>query len=119
VTDSKLLTAIPVLPCLDIKEGIDFYQEKMGFSAFDYGNYAILKRGNIEIHLWLTNDKIFPENSSCYIRVEGIESLYDEYQKKGTIHPNGKLESKGWGIKEFIALDNSGNGIRFGELINE
>jgi hypothetical protein len=35
------------------------------------------------------------------VNVEGIEALYDEYRPKGVIHPNGALETKPWGAKEF------------------
>jgi hypothetical protein len=31
------------------------------------------------------------------------------------VHPNGKLENKPWGIRQFSILDNSGNILHFGE----
>jgi hypothetical protein len=31
------------------------------------------------------------------------------------IHPNGVLETKPWGLKEFTVLDLDGNGITFYE----
>ncbi len=47
---------------------------------------------------------------------DDIETLYAEYQQAGVIHPNGTLEEKPWGLKEFVALDMDGNGLFFFEL---
>lgn len=98
-------------------ESIAFYENKLGFKSLKYDNSVILNRDGIEIHLWLCKDKYLAENSSCYIRLKGIEELYQEFIKNNVIHPNGKLEIKPWGMKEFVVLDNSGNGLNFGEYI--
>jgi catechol 2,3-dioxygenase-like lactoylglutathione lyase family enzyme len=116
---TKFIKAIPVLPCQNIDESINFYENKLGFKAIKYGDMAILERDNLVIHLWLTQDKYLSENSSCYIRVTGIEQIYKEYEENKVIHPNGKLEIKPWGMKEFVVLDNSGNGLNFGESISD
>ena len=43
------------------------------------------------------------------LAVKGIEALYAEYQKRGgKVHPNGPLEEKPWGTKEFGAIDPNG-----------
>lgn len=115
--NTKFLKAIPVLPCQNLDESISFYENMLGFKSTRYPDLAILECDNLEIHLWLTNDKYLSENSSCYVRVTEIEDIYKEYEKKNVIHPNGKLEEKPWGMKEFVVLDNSGNGIRFGESV--
>jgi hypothetical protein len=39
------------------------------------------------------------------VNVEGIAVLYDEYRPKGVIHPNGALETKPWGAKEFTVCE--------------
>ena len=70
-------------------------------------------RGDVEIHLWRCPDKYIAENTACRINVEGIEALYKEYQPQGVIHPNGVLETKSWGMKEFTILDLDGTGITF------
>jgi hypothetical protein len=37
--------------------------------------------------------------------VQGIEAMYAEYQKHGgKVHPNGALQTKPWGTKEFAAI---------------
>jgi uncharacterized glyoxalase superfamily protein PhnB len=48
--------------------------------------------------------------------VKGIEAMYAEYQKRGGIvHPNGSLQTKPWGTKEFAAIDPNGVCVTFQE----
>ncbi len=47
---------------------------------------------------------------------ESIESMYAEYQKRGgKVHPNGPLQTKPWGTKEFGAIDPNGACVTFQE----
>lgn len=54
------------------------------------------------------------EESSCYIRVENIRPLYEEFQKRNAPFRYG-LEVKPWGMNEMQIDDPYGNAIRFGE----
>lgn len=112
-----LQKAAPVLASLNIDKTVTFYKEKLGFTKIGWKdeNYAVIGRDNIEIHFWRCNDKIHPENSSCYIYVTEVDVLYDELSKFEVIHPNGKLEYKPWGTREFAVLDEDGNMIKFGQ----
>jgi uncharacterized glyoxalase superfamily protein PhnB len=48
--------------------------------------------------------------------VQGIEALYVEYQERGgKVHPNGPLQTKPWGTKEFGAIDPNGVCVTFQE----
>lgn len=51
------------------------------------------------------------------IQVEHVEQLYEEFMALGggMIHPNGKLQTKPWGAKEFAVLDLAGVCITFYE----
>ena len=110
-----LRKAIPVLPAGNITETINFFESKLGFVGMNYGNYAILKNKNTEIHLQMSPVK--PGNTSigCLVLVENIEDLYTRFCAKGLVGLKGKLQEKPWGIKEFIIVDNNNNHIRFGE----
>ncbi len=112
-----LLRGIPVLASLDIKKSVAFYKTKLGFDRQGYldDNYAIIARDNFVVHFWKCNDKIHPENTSCYVDVQDIDGLYEELKPHGVIHPNGTLEDKPYGMREFAILDNDGNLIRFGQ----
>lgn len=118
---SHLLRGIPVLASLNIKKTVDFYKTKLGFNKVGYldDNYAVIARDNFVVHFWKCNDKIHPENTSCYVDVEDIDTLYEELKDFDVIHPNGKLENKPWEMREFAILDLDGNMIKFGqEIIN-
>ncbi len=109
----------PVLASLDIQETVAFYENTLGFRPLwkDEG-YGIVSRDEITIHFWHCDDKIFPENTSCYVDVTEVDQLYEEMQQAGVIHPNGKLQDQPWGMREFAIVDLDGNLIRFGQNIN-
>ena len=106
---------IPVLPAINIKETIMFYESKLGFITHDHGGYITMKKDEAELHFFQCADKYLCENSGVYIRVNNIEDLQLELSAFEIIHPNGKLADKPWGIREFYILDNNGNLLRFGE----
>lgn len=108
--------SVPKFPVANVQVSLEFYKKKMGFTElFDYGDYAAVKRDTVEIHLWECHDKHIAENTACRVSVDDIETLYMEYERAGVIHPNGMLEEKPWGVKEFVALDVDGNGLFFFE----
>ena len=112
----ELVSAVPVLPALDIGESVSFYEKRLGFACeFRYDDYAGLERDGIQIHLWRCEDPRIPQNTSCRINVRGIDALYAEYESQRVIHPNGALTTKPWGLREFTIVDASGNSIVFSE----
>lgn len=114
----KLRKAAPVLASLDIFETLDFYTQKLRFrQTYGDAGYGIVVRDEIAIHFWKCDDKIHPENTSCYVYVEDVDYLYEEYSAAGVIHPNGPLKDHPHGMREFAILDNFGNLIRFGQPI--
>ena len=116
---SHLLKGIPVLASLNIKKTVEFYKAKLGFNKIGYldDNYAVIARDNFVVHFWKCNDKIHPENTSCYVDVENIDTLYEELKTFGVIHPNGTLKNHPYGMREFAILDLDGNMIKFGQEI--
>ncbi|PSB23921.1 bleomycin resistance protein [Stenomitos frigidus] len=113
---TKFLSAVPVLPAVDIAATIAFYDQKLGFAIdFQSDDYAGLRRGGAQIHLWQCSDRQLAENTSCRINVSGIDAIYDEYQTQNVIHPNGAIATKLWGLREFAVLDPNGNCLTFAE----
>lgn len=113
-----LESAIPILAYMDHSATVNFYTEILGFKCnAEWDGYIMCERDLIEIHLWKCDDPEIPKNTGCYVRVSDIKNLYQEYEKQGIIHPNGKLEVKPWGMIQFSILDNSGNIINFGERL--
>lgn len=67
MSDNDVAT-IPILSSLNIRATADFYQHTLGFEVIgDYGGYLLVRRGDIELHFWLTDDKALPPVSACYI----------------------------------------------------
>ena len=109
-------TAIPKQAALNMANSVAFYIQRLGFTElFQAEDYAGVRRGAVEIHLWLCDDKNIPQKTACRVQVENIEPLYAEYQEAEVIHPHGSLQETPWGMKEFTILDLDGNGITFFE----
>jgi hypothetical protein len=116
-----MLTNInPKLPMRDKKATKDFYLNKLGFIELnDYGDYLLIKKDDIEIHFFEFKNLDPKENyGQVYIRTNDIDNLYQSLlDNKIDIHPNGKLQIKPWGQKEFSMLDPDSNLLTFGQSI--
>lgn len=116
--------AIPVLPAADTAESLRWWTEICGFiETFRDNtppNYAGIKRGEAHLHIAGMNDKELArkvgDQTMVRISIKGIEDLYSEYQKRGgKVHPNGKLQTKPWGTREFATTDPNGVCVTFQE----
>lgn len=97
-----------------------FYLNKLSFKEIgDYGDYLLVGKDNIEIHFFEYKELNPKENyGQVYIRTDDIESLYKALvDNKTDIHPNGHLQSRPWGQKEFALLDPDNNLLTFGQSI--
>jgi catechol 2,3-dioxygenase-like lactoylglutathione lyase family enzyme len=111
---------IPVPASLDLDESQDFYVRQLGFRAdyHDEHKYLIVKRDEMEIHFWLTNDRRFPENTSCYVRGGQIGALYQEFRSRG-VKRLSEFTVMPWNMKEFHLIDPHRNLLRFGCIPEE
>jgi catechol 2,3-dioxygenase-like lactoylglutathione lyase family enzyme len=114
-----MLTNIhPKLPMRDKALTKDFYLNRLGFKELgDYGEYLMVGKDNIEIHFFEFKELDPKENyGQVYIRTDDIESLYNTLlHNKVAIHPNGHLQNKPWGQKEFALIDPDNNLLTFGQ----
>lgn len=111
---------IPKLPMRDKKATRAFYIDKLGFQEIgDYEGYLMVKKDTIEIHFFEFKGLDPKENyGQVYIRTKSIEDFYQSLLDNHiSIHPNGKLEAKAWGQKEFSMLDPDTNLLTFGQGI--
>jgi hypothetical protein len=112
---SRLVAAIPKLASLDIERSLTFF-ERLGFKRLHASReYGVARRDSVSIHFWLCSDARTPQETGCRISVEGIDELFSTFSKLGIIHPNGQLEPKPWGSREFSILDTDGNLVTFNE----
>jgi uncharacterized glyoxalase superfamily protein PhnB len=116
--------AIPVLPAADAAASLKWWTEICGFTETFRDNtppnYAGINRGDAYLHISGMQDKELArkvgDQTMVRIAVKAIEDLYAEYQKRGGIvHPNGPLQTKPWGTKEFAAIDPNGVCVTFQE----
>ncbi|MFZ1611642.1 MAG: VOC family protein [Chitinophagales bacterium] len=115
-----MLTEIhPKLPMRNKTITKHYYINTLGFKDIgtaDFEGYLIMQKDNIQIHFFEFKNLDPTENyGQVYIRTNDIEKLYKSFQEKNvSIHPNGKLEIKPWGQKEFSLLDPDNNLLTFG-----
>jgi catechol 2,3-dioxygenase-like lactoylglutathione lyase family enzyme len=115
--------AIPILPSRSLSDTLAFFR-RLGFEGeiHGHGDYAIIRRGTVEIHFF-THRELVPAESSamCYIRVADAEGIYRafasaELPRRG-IPRLDALEDKPWGMREFAIVDSDGNLFRIGQTL--
>jgi len=121
---AMISAAIPVLPAADTVASLKWWTEICGFKEVFRDstppNYVGINRGGASLHISGMTDKALArkvgDQTMVRIVVEGIEGFYAEYQERGgKVHPNGSLQTKPWGTKEFAAIDPNGVCVTFQE----
>ena len=106
------------LPFIDKQKTIDFYKALDFSVASDFGDYLIVRYGQLEIHFFFF-PSLEPAKSDfmIYLRVDDLDVMHQSVQQKLPIHPNGKLETKSWGQREFSLIDPNGTLLTFGQSV--
>lgn len=118
-----MLTAIhPKLPMRDKSATRRFYIQLLQFQEYgqqDYPGYLMVEKDQVQIHFFEFKELDPLENyGQVYIRTSGIEAYYQSLIDNNVpIHPNGSLQLKPWGQREFSLLDPDNNLLTFGETI--
>lgn len=117
-----LIEINPKLPMRNKTATKDYYLNKLGFKLFgenDFDGYLMVHKDNVQIHFFEYKDLDPKENyGQVYIRTNDIDELYQTLLRNNTsIHPNGQLETKAWGQREFALLDPDHNLLTFGQSI--
>lgn len=114
-----MLTDInPKLPMRNKSATRYYYINQLGFQEIgDYEGYLMVQKDTIEIHFFEFKELDPKENyGQVYIRTNDIAGLYKSMlDNKTEIHPNGTLQTKPWGQKEFALLDPDNNLLTFGQ----
>jgi len=113
-----LRSAAPELPSLDLARTRHFYEQKLGFKTVSqYPDYIIFERDGVWINYWHCHDAELPKSASCYIYVDDAKLLYEELLPHAIIHPNGALQDRFYGVREFTVLDDNGCLLKFGQRL--
>jgi uncharacterized glyoxalase superfamily protein PhnB len=116
--------AIPVLPAADVTASLNWWTSICGFEEIFRDatppTYAGIRRGDAYLHIAGMGDEEMArkvgDQTMVRLAVTGIEPLYSEFQNRGgKVHPNGPLQTKPWGTKEFGAIDPNGVCVTFQE----
>lgn len=122
--ETKIKGAIPVLPAVDVAESLKWWTEICGFKETFRDatppSYAGINRDEAYLHIAGMTDKalarVVGDQVMVRLSVKGIDALYAEYQSRGgKVHPNGPLQTKPWGTREFGAIDPNGVCVTFME----
>lgn len=116
---SELIEIIPVLPSADIQRDIEWYKEKVGFEHISSDDmYAVMWRDKLYVHLqWHADTEEDPLLGGSVIKifVRGIEPIFHEMVKRGTVKSDGLRLNTPWGTNEFGFYDPNKNAIFFVE----
>ncbi|WP_349369878.1 VOC family protein [Salinarimonas sp.] len=115
--NARIASACPLFPAPQPTATAQWYARALGFEiALAREDYAIVRREGAEIHLYPCADRHIAENTSAYLRVQGIDAVRASFPEAladgGRISP---VATRDWGMREFYVWDPSGNLIRFGE----
>jgi catechol 2,3-dioxygenase-like lactoylglutathione lyase family enzyme len=118
-----MLTEIhPKLPMRDKAKTKAYFINQLGFQLVgehDFDGYLMLQKDTIQLHFFEHKELVPTENyGQVYIRTNDIDALYQTFLANNVaIHPNGQLELKPWGQKEFALLDPDNNLLTFGQSL--
>lgn len=114
---TRLISAVPVLPVLDLRQALAFYT-KLGFhTVMTRDDNAAIERDKVQIRLWACIDHHLSENSSCRLEVEGLDAFAKTLEGEGLVDPGTTAQPKPWGTREILVSDPSGNAIIFFERV--
>lgn len=117
-----MLTSVnPKLPMRNKQITKAYYLDQLGFEQFggEYEDYLMVQKDEIQLHFFLFKNLDPKQNyGQVYIRTNDIDTLHQTFIHNGVkIHPNGSLETKPWGMREFALLDPDTNLLTFGQDI--
>ncbi|MEO1265785.1 MAG: VOC family protein, partial [Pseudomonadota bacterium] len=55
--------------------------------------------------------------ASCRIKTDDVDALHAACEGHGIVHPQGSLEDKPYGLREFTVRDPDGNNVTFYQRI--
>ncbi|WP_455222041.1 VOC family protein [Kaarinaea lacus] len=119
---------VPQFFTSNLEKTLRYYDYSLGFATqFTYGDpayyagairdgYSIFFR-HISKPADLLDEKYKEEYLDAYIRVDGINKIYEEYKKK-KVEFHRKIDTMPWGYREFVVRDCDDRLLCFGEEKN-
>ena len=116
---------IPIFVVRDVPEAIAFYAEVLDFELVltlpsNVPNYAIMKRGQDQLHLNLTPGQGRFGHCAAVVPCENVDGLFAFFRRRGldtSARPDSPVHSapvtQSWGTREVYVDDPSGNTLIF------
>ena len=115
----------PQLVVTDVVKTAEYYRDKLGFEVLGYFQeppvYAIVRRGNVEIHFGKgdadgvsSNTEVRRGSMDAYVFVSGVRELYDEFLAAGVDVPYPPT-LRVYECTEIEIIDCDGHKLVFGE----
>jgi uncharacterized glyoxalase superfamily protein PhnB len=112
-----LVRIAPEFPVSDVAASIEHYRRALGFSiaaTMPEQDYAIMERDGVSIHLFRSEGRNAP--ASVHVFTDGLDDLQAELVGRGA-HITQRIVPRPWGTRDFRVVDNSGNELKFTELL--
>lgn len=105
----------------DIKEAVDFYIEKLGFTlGFLWGeppHMAGVNLGNVSVHLFKGQPVAEELNGTkVYFVIENVDELYEFHRSNG-VQTLGAPENQVYELRDYLVKDLYGNLLGFGQYV--
>jgi uncharacterized glyoxalase superfamily protein PhnB len=105
---------MPELPLADVRVGVEYYRDVLGYSInYEQYDIAVMDRDAVRI-LLIRRSPPHSGIASCYVYVDDADALYAELVSKGAT-VLGEPVSRPWGLREFRVLDPERNQLTFGQ----
>ncbi|WP_367044011.1 VOC family protein [Streptomyces sp. Je 1-332] len=124
-------TMIPLFPCHELDETLDFYQA-IGFEVTFHQKspyqYGVVERGDMQFQFFrMKGYDPKASISACYVLTDDVDALHASFraglkQTLGRIPTRGlprigALKDMSYGVRQFLMTDPAGNNIRVGQPI--
>ena len=114
--------AATILPVSDVAASIVFYVNKLGFDlTFTWQEppaYAVVKNGEIGIHLSLKSDnyQVSQEHVHIAIFAHDVDAVYEQCKKNG-VNIHAEIGDRDYGMRDFDITDPDGHIIGISQEI--
>jgi hypothetical protein len=102
------LSAVPILRCARLERSLRFYA-LLGFDAEELAGYAVLRCGDVTLHLRRTTDVV---PGGCHFHVADAARLWRQLRDQG-VPMLGRLDETNEHLSTFVLLDPDNNCLRF------
>src|SRR5687768_2625043 len=105
----------------DIKEAVDFYTQKLGFTlGFFWGDppdMAGVNLGSVSVHLFKGDPAtIVNFGARVYFVIENVDELYEFHRSNG-VNTLSAPENQVYELRDYLVKDLYGNILGFGQYI--